>query len=199
MIDGMDKPKRGGKREGSGRKKIELVQFKDLPTKQIILEQVLYWINLQATAQEIAGSFYVSVDTLYRRLKEDYGFDFAELHNRVEGGGKLSLRKHQFDLSIWLGKIWLGQTDKDEIREIAADVVREAIRELKADGGIPAFSKQALAAQQPVLDQGQPGKQDQVQTELGAEGALGRSSSLQDSSESSPAGNNDVFVPDFIR
>ena len=53
-----------------------------VPAKEINLDQVLYWTEMQATAEEIAGSFRVSVDTLDRRLREAFGMGFAELRKR---------------------------------------------------------------------------------------------------------------------
>ena len=81
-----------------------------VPAKEINLDQV--------TAEEIAGSFRVSVDTLDRRLREAFGMGFAELRKRCNGLHKLSLRRYQFQqaersatMAIWLGKIWLGQRE----------------------------------------------------------------------------------------
>jgi len=90
-----------------------------IPPKEIILEQVLYWIDLLATAKEIAGSFWVSVDTLDRRLRESTGHNFAELSAWIGGtSSRLAVRRNQLNLSkrnaqmaIHLGKNWLGQTD----------------------------------------------------------------------------------------
>ncbi len=89
-----------------------------VPAKEINLDQVLYWTEMQATAEEIAGSFRVSVDTLDRRLREAFGMGFAELRKRCNGLHKLSLRRYQFQqaersatMAIWLGKIWLGQRE----------------------------------------------------------------------------------------
>lgn len=101
-----------------GRKKIEAV-WNSL-RKEIDLKQVIYWIGLQATAQEIAGSFRVSVATLDLRLKENLGMTFTELKEALGHGadGKLRLRQMQFELArtnpsmaIWLGKQWLDQKD----------------------------------------------------------------------------------------
>lgn len=93
---------------------------KKLPHRQIDLRSVMYWLDLGATAEEIAGSFLVSVDTLNRRLHEHFGFGFAELKTKCCGSAKLKLRENQLNLSeknanmaIWLGKVWLGQHDKD--------------------------------------------------------------------------------------
>ena len=89
-----------------------------VPEKEINLDQVLYWTELQATAEEIAGAFRVSIDTLDRRLREAFGMGFAELRKRCNGLHKLSLRRYQFQqaernatMAIWLGKIWLGQRE----------------------------------------------------------------------------------------
>jgi AraC-like DNA-binding protein len=95
-----------------------------IPEKEIILDQVLYWIDLQATAQEIAGSFHVSVDTLDRRIKDHFGMNFAELYKRTAGQAKITLRRWQFQMAeknctmaIFLGKQWLGQTDHQDKQE----------------------------------------------------------------------------------
>lgn len=104
--------------KGAGRTKIEM-NFERIK-KEINVEQVLYWIGLQATAAEIAGSFRVTPDTLDNRLREEFGCNFSELKKRLGGGaeGKLQLRRNQFKLSehnasmaIWLGKQWLDQKD----------------------------------------------------------------------------------------
>lgn len=90
----------------------------EVPPKEIIFDQVLYWINLQATQEEVASSFRVSVETLNARLKEHFGMSFSELKKRTDGEGKLSLRRYQFKqaeknatMAIFLGKNWLDQSD----------------------------------------------------------------------------------------
>ena len=94
------------------------------PPKQVDYDNVLHWIELQATAEEIATSFHMTVDTLDARLNEKYGMGFSELRKRVNGGGKISLRRYQFKqaetngtMAIWLGKQWLGQRDHDEVKD----------------------------------------------------------------------------------
>lgn len=100
-----------------------------IPEKEINLDQVLYWTEMQATAEEIAGSFRVSVDTLDRRLREAFGMGFAELRKRCNGLHKLSLRRYQFQqaersatMAIWLGKIWLGQRETIVTETIVKEV-----------------------------------------------------------------------------
>lgn len=98
-----------------------------LKPKPINIDEVIYWMNLSATCEEIAGSFYVSVSTLVRRLKEEFGMTFDELKKMCCGAAKLALRRNQFKMSeknasmaIWLGKNWLGQKD-DPIANVAFD------------------------------------------------------------------------------
>lgn len=74
--------------------------------------------KLQATAEEIAGVLECSVDTLERRIDEEYKITFAEYYNRYSSSGKVSLRRTQIKLSkkdsrmaIHLGKQMLGQSE----------------------------------------------------------------------------------------
>lgn len=77
--------------------------------------------SLQCTLDEIAGFFECSGDTIERWCKREYGIGFAEVFRNKRSGGKISLRRHQFKLAetnaamaIWLGRQYLGQTDKPE-------------------------------------------------------------------------------------
>ena len=101
----MDKQKRGPK-------KIELdwVQFDKL-------------CSLQCPLKEIASWFDCSEDTIERRVIETHGIKFAEYYEQRRGRGKISIRRKQYDVAmsgnvvmlIWLGKQYLGQSDKQEI------------------------------------------------------------------------------------
>ena len=64
----------------------------------------------------------LSVDTLNTRVNDHYGVGFSEAYKRFSGYGKAGLRRIQFRLAetnagmaIWLGKQYLGQTEKIEI------------------------------------------------------------------------------------
>ena len=84
--------------------------------------------RIQATAEECASVLGISQDTLERRLKTEHGCTFSEFYNRYAAPGKCSLRRLQWKLArsgnptmlIWLGKQWLGQTDKAETDTKAA-------------------------------------------------------------------------------
>lgn len=77
---------------------------------------------LQCTGEEIAGVVGVDYKTLERACKRENGTKFGEWIAQKGSGGKISLRKMQYDtakggnatMQIWLGKNWLGQTDRQE-------------------------------------------------------------------------------------
>lgn len=82
------------------------------------LEKLCY---LQCTEQEMADWFHCSVDTIERRIKEEFGVSFAEYFSEKRVGGKIALRRNLFQLSeknvaaaIFLAKNFLGMTDKQE-------------------------------------------------------------------------------------
>lgn len=85
--------------------------------------------KMQCTLPEIAGWFSCSEDTVQRWCKRTYGGEtFAVVFGRLREGGKASLRAAQFKLAqkspamaIFLGKNWLGQTDKIEQRVTVLD------------------------------------------------------------------------------
>ena len=76
---------------------------------------------LHCTKEEIAGFFECSDDTIDNFCKRVYDETFSVLFKRFSAGGKISLRRYQFKLAeknpgmaIFLGKNWLGQSDKNE-------------------------------------------------------------------------------------
>lgn len=75
--------------------------------------------GLQCTLVEIADFFDCSEDTIERWCKRTYKKSFAEVFKQKREKGKVSLRRAQFRLAetsaamaIFLGKNYLGQTDK---------------------------------------------------------------------------------------
>lgn len=97
-----------GKPNGRPRKEIDQKQFENL-------------CALQCTEEEIAGFFECSVDTINLWCKRMFGCTFTETYKEKSQAGKISLRRFQYKLAeknpgmaIFLGKNWLGQTDKSE-------------------------------------------------------------------------------------
>ena len=75
--------------------------------------------EIQCTLTEIAGWFRCSEDTVERWCKRTYKESFAEVFKQKRAPGLISLRRAQFQMAqtnttmaIWLGKQYLGQTDK---------------------------------------------------------------------------------------
>lgn len=113
----------------AGRPKIEIdkQKFEDL-------------CALQCTLLEIADQFDVSEDTIERWCKRTYGKTFREVFERKRSGGKISLRRAQFQLAqknavmaIWLGKQMLGQQDSIQIDMSDNDQVMEFINGMRND------------------------------------------------------------------
>lgn len=77
--------------------------------------------GLQCTLTEIASFFGCSEDTIERWCKRELKLSFADAFKKYSASGKISLRRWQFkmaehnvSMAIFLGKNWLGQTDKVE-------------------------------------------------------------------------------------
>lgn len=77
--------------------------------------------SIFCTTEEIAAVFGVSYDTLLRWCKQEYGETCDKVIKDKSELGKVSLRRSQFKMSqtnptmaIWLGKQYLGQTEKVE-------------------------------------------------------------------------------------
>ena len=129
--------------KGAGRPRIPVItpdldddDMGKIPPKQIILEEVYYWMDIGATQEEIAGAFRVGCRTLNEKLKEHTGLNFSQLKEKICGGAKINLRHNQYkmseknaSMSIWLGKNWIGQTDdkgRDQALETFASLLKAA-------------------------------------------------------------------------
>ncbi len=95
------------------------------PRIEIDFEELDKLCALQCTQEEIAGWFECSIDTIEARIKERYDMTFPEYFAVKRQGGKISLRRKQYEVAmrgnttmlIWLGKQYLSQTDKQEITQ----------------------------------------------------------------------------------
>lgn len=98
------------------------------PQIEISKENFESLCNLQCTLEEIAGFFKCSPDTIENWCKRTYEEGFSDTFKKYSQNGKISLRRYQFRLAeknasmaIWLGKQYLGQTDKMEIEQYTDD------------------------------------------------------------------------------
>ena len=117
------------------------------PKIEIDFAEVDKLCQIQCTGEEIASFFGISYDTLERRCKEQFKVSLAEYIKEKSAKGKSSLRRLQWKAAmngsvtmlIWLGKQYLGQTDKTNyIDESNYNNNKEALRdklvkELKSD------------------------------------------------------------------
>lgn len=101
-------PKKTGRPPGRPRTEISEDQFKKL-------------CGLHCTLVEIASFFDCSEDTIERWCKRTFNLGFADTFKIYSATGNISLRRYQFKLAehnvamaIFLGKNWLGQTDRTE-------------------------------------------------------------------------------------
>jgi len=75
---------------------------------------------IRCTGEEIASLLDISYDTLERACQREKGKLFADYTAQKAANGHMSLRRKQYTsamdgnvpMLIWLGKNWLGQTDK---------------------------------------------------------------------------------------
>jgi hypothetical protein len=111
MDDLVRTPKKPGPPKGQG----------GAPPKPIDLATVERLASIACTDEEMAAVLDVSVDTLWRRKRDDA--EFREFLERGKGKGRATLRRLQWQratggsdtMLIWLGKNLLGQTDRAEI------------------------------------------------------------------------------------
>lgn len=93
------------------------------PKIDIDFELVDNLIKIFCTGEEIASVLGVHYDTLYNRVKEEFDMTFSDYIKSKQGEGKASLRRMQWKkaqagnstMLVWLGKQYLGQTDKQEL------------------------------------------------------------------------------------
>lgn len=82
------------------------------------------------TKDEIASVLDCSEDTISRWCQSEYGESFADIYKKKSGKGKASLRRMQFKsaengnvtMQIFLGKNYLGQSDRTEIEAPDANI-----------------------------------------------------------------------------
>lgn len=108
------------------------------PKKELDWDQLEKLCQIQCTAEEIAGWFGVSVDTVERRIKETHGVTFAEYFKKHSASGKISLRRTQYKMAetnpamaIWLGKQYLDQKDHRHYENLNVNVDGQLSPELQ--------------------------------------------------------------------
>lgn len=108
------------------------------PRKEIDKTEFEKLCGLQCTKEEIAGWFDISEDTLERFCKREYKENFAAVFAKKREIGRISLRRAQFQLAqksaamaIFLGKNYLGQTDRHEVVSAVTGNLEDLIEGLR--------------------------------------------------------------------
>ena len=132
------------------------------------------------TIVEIASYFGCCRDTIYKRFESEFGYTLTTHAQQKREKGDTLLRAKQYEkaikgdntLLIWLGKNRLKQKDKEVTEEVDhITLLRECLAEIKRNSpGLPGNSRPELAVKSSLLDQGQPGEEGQIQSELGTAG-----------------------------
>lgn len=137
--------KKGSEKPPAKRKKAK--SDKDgRPRIEVDMDLLSKLCQLQCTAVDCAHVLGMSTDTIDRRLKEDGFAGFDQFRAENNSMGRVSLRRVQFQtamagnhtMQIWLGKQWLGQTDKVDLPDegdpdslVVNFEVREAVGEVR--------------------------------------------------------------------
>lgn len=98
------------------------------PKKEIDKNTFEGLCRIQCTKDEMCEILDINEKTLTRWCEEEYGEGFYDTYKKKSAVGKASLRRSQFKLAetntamaIFLGKNYLGQTDKQE-HEVNAEL-----------------------------------------------------------------------------
>lgn len=99
------------------------------PKIEIDQKQFEALCKIQCTLEEVADYFDCSDTTIHRWCKKTYKKSFEDIYKKKSAGGRRSLRRIQWEaaqngdktMMIWLGRQWLGQTDKFTVVEKQGD------------------------------------------------------------------------------
>tara|TARA_R110002020_G_scaffold166393_1_gene354368 strand:+ start:1301 stop:1645 length:345 start_codon:yes stop_codon:yes gene_type:complete len=103
---------------------------KTKPFAKIDWEQADKMCGIHCTGEEIASILNVDYDTLNAACKREKGMGFSDYSDQKRSSGRASLRRRQYGIAmdgnstmlIWLGKNWLGQTDKSEVTQTTTEI-----------------------------------------------------------------------------
>ena len=103
-------------------------------------DQVAYWLEARCSGSQIADILGIHENTLYVRCKTDLGLEFVAFKAKNRSKGEQNLRLAQYEsavkdkdrgMQIWLGKQWLGQTDKSQS---TIDIPQMKVVKITTDG-----------------------------------------------------------------
>lgn len=109
------------------------------PIKSVDLDKLARVCQYPMTNEDIAAILDVSVDTITRVIKKEFGITFAEYKDQKQSSMRFTLLAKQLEVAksgnvamlIFLGKQYLGQSDKQEatvsVQSIKIDKYDEAL------------------------------------------------------------------------
>ena len=105
------------------------------PLAEIDWKKVENMCLIHCTGEEIAAILGIDYDTLQKAVKRVFKIHFTDYYKQKSAGGKMSLRRRQYTsamdgnstMLIWLGKQWLGQSDKLETTDTSPPEPKEII------------------------------------------------------------------------
>lgn len=124
------------------------------PEKEIDYKTLDSLCKIQCTGEECASFLDMDYDTLNNALKRDGFGGFSDYFSKKAPGGRISLRRRQFKeamdgnstMLVWLGKNWLGQTDKTEVKQETEH--KGGIMRVPAIGSVDEWSDSAVDQQE---------------------------------------------------
>jgi len=112
------------------------------PTKNINRKDFEKLCYMLCTVPEIAAYFEMHEDTLRVAVEREYGEPFSGIYAQKKEGGKISLRRKQHQIAeknaamaIFLGKNYLGQSDKQEIAQTTTHKIASIEELIEASEG----------------------------------------------------------------
>ena len=111
------------------------------PLIAINWKQVDQMCAIHCTGDEQAAILEISYDTLNRACKRDKKMSFADYFRQKSASGKMSLRRRQYSeamegnttMLVWLGKNWLDQTDKQEVKQEVVNTTVNIVKDADSD------------------------------------------------------------------
>jgi DNA-binding transcriptional ArsR family regulator len=100
------------------------------PRKEVDFEKLARVCQYPMTNEDIAAILDLSVDTISRAIKKEYGIGFAEYKDQKQSNLRFTLLAKQIEVAksgnvamlIFLGKNYLGQSDKQETELKTKDI-----------------------------------------------------------------------------
>jgi len=111
------------------------------PAKQIDWDVFDKLCAIQCSTRELADYFGVHFETIERAVKRDKGMELNDYYEQKRVPGKIGIRRKQYEVAmngsipmlIWLGKQWLGQSEKVEQIQSDEKVITLSYKPLKVE------------------------------------------------------------------